>query len=224
MDVFTTYHARLAFRDKLVGGVPKDPKVIEGWLRSRAGIDSGDEVRAALLRTLSELGVDLQAEMSFEEIVRASESLAANRQTTGFKIGSRGLYIESRQVKALLKESTNVLFGGERWGPTRKGPKAFVAERIFVRPDQLWLGVTEPSGVELMIGHVNGPRGPQSTVGYHEYVERPELTFDVLVLRDCLSAQQWSEIWAHAQENGLGAKRSQGFGCFDVAEWQPATS
>jgi hypothetical protein len=220
VDVFAVYRARLVFRDRLVGGVPKDPRLIEGWLRARAGIGAAEEVRAALLRTLSELGVDVRVDMSFEQIVQASEALAASKQTSGFKTGAHGLYIEARQVKALLKESTNVLFGGERWGATRKGPRAYVAERVFVRPDQLWLGVDQPTGVQLMIGHVNGPRGPVSTLGYHEYVERAALSFEVLVVKDTVSRQQWAEIWAHAQENGLGAKRSQGFGCFDVVEWE----
>jgi hypothetical protein len=219
-ELFAVYRARLAFRDKLVGGVPKDPKLIEGWLRARAGIDSAQEVRAALMRTLAELGTALDGDESFDQVVQASEALAASKQTAGFKVGELGLYVEARQLKALLKESTNVLFGGERWGATRKGPKAFVAERIFVRPDQLWLGVSEPSGVELMIGHVVGPRGPQSTIGYHEYVERPVLECEVLVVRDCIEHAQWADIWVHAQENGQGAKRSQGFGRFDLLCWE----
>src|ERR1700730_9140937 len=38
--LFTRYAARLVFRDKLLGGVPRDPKLIEAWhcgLRATAG-------------------------------------------------------------------------------------------------------------------------------------------------------------------------------------------
>jgi len=218
-DLFNRYEARLVFRDKLVGGVPKDPRLIEGWLRSKAGINDDAEVRQAMLRTLTELGAEVKAEMTFDDLVLASQAVAGLKQTTGFKVGSEGLYVEGRQVKAMLKESTNVLFGGERWGATKKGPRAFLAERVFVEPDKLWLGVREPAGVELMIGHVTGATGPRSTLGYHEYVERPTLRFRVLVVRDCITAAQWGDVWVHAQENGFGAMRSQGFGRFYLREW-----
>jgi hypothetical protein len=35
LPLFTRYRARLVFRDKVLGGVPKDPRLIEGWLRAR---------------------------------------------------------------------------------------------------------------------------------------------------------------------------------------------
>jgi hypothetical protein len=218
--LFIRYAARLVFRDKLLGGVPRDPKLIEGWLRSRAGLTDGDEVRQVMLRTLSELGVDADASMTFEQLEQASEAVAARKQTTGFKVGERGLYVEARQVKAMLKESTNVVFGGERFGPTRKTGKPFVAERVFVEPDQLWLGVTEPAGVEMTIGHVFSPTGPRSIVGYHEFVQNATLEFRVLTMRDCLTPEQWADLWVHAQENGLGALRSQGFGRFYIEQWE----
>jgi hypothetical protein len=219
-NVFSRWQARLIFRDKLIGGVPKEPKLIEGWLRAKAGIEDSEEIRQAMLRTLAEVGVEVSADMTFEQLERASSVLAGRKQTTGFKVGENGLYVESRQVKAMLKESTSVLFGGERWGPTRKGPKSFLAERVFVDPARLWLGVQEPAGVELMIGHLMGPGGPRSTLGYHEYVEQPTLEFDVLVVRESITAEQWADIWVHAQENGFGALRSQGFGRFYVDRWE----
>lgn len=218
-DVFTTYHARICFRDKLMGGVPKDPKIIEGWLRSKAGIEDTEEVKQAMLRTLSELGADVRPGMTYDELVAASEQLATSKQTNGFKVGECGLYIESRQIKSMLKESTNILFAGDRWGKTKKGPKSFVAERVFVNPDKLFLGTKEPTGVDLFIGHTSGPRGPQSNLTYYEYVTEPEIEFTVMVAEDAIPQENWAQIWVHAQENGLGALRSQGFGRFDIMQW-----
>jgi hypothetical protein len=212
--VFSRWHTRLVFRDKLIGGVPKEPRLIEGWLRAKAGLENSEEIRQAMFRTLAEVGVEVTADMTFEQLERASTVLAGRKQTTGFKVGEHGLYVESRQVKAMLKESTNILFGGERWGPTRKGPRSLLAERVFVDPARLWLGVPQPAGVELMIGHLVGPAGPRSTLGYHEYVERTLLDFDVLAVRDSIAPERWADIWLHAQENGFGALRSQGFGRF----------
>lgn len=223
-DVFTTYHARLELRNKLMGGIPKNPRVIEGWLRAKAGIEDEEEVRQAMRRTLTELDPDLEIapNASFDEIVKASEKLAGSMQTNGFKQDEQGLYIESRQVKALLKESVNILFPYQthKWGATRKTPKSFVAERVFINPDRLHLGVTEPDGVDLMIGHVSGPGGKRSTVTYHEYVEQPGIEFEVLVAEDSITQKQWAMTWVHSQENGLGALRSQGHGRFTITQWK----
>jgi hypothetical protein len=55
-NLFARYAARIMFRNKVVGGVPKDPKLIEGWLRAKAGIADDLEIREAMLRTLVEIG------------------------------------------------------------------------------------------------------------------------------------------------------------------------
>jgi hypothetical protein len=221
--LWTTYHARLAFRDKLVGGVPKDPRLIEGWLRTRAGIEDPQELRLAVLRTLSEVAANGDG-ASHDDIDDVATAVVSQKRTTGFKCEPQyGLYVEGRQIKAMLKESTNIVFAGERWGPTRKAARSFFAERVFVDPDRVSLGVTEPSGVETVIGHISGPTGPRSTLSNYEYVVQPVIAFRVLVLRDCIEAEQWREIWCLAQENGFGTLRSQGYGRFDVVEWDRMT-
>jgi hypothetical protein len=208
-----------------MGGIPNDPKLIEGWLRAKSGLaDDVDEIRVMLLRTMNEMGADVRPDMTFEELETASGKAAGVRETTGFKRGELGLYIEARQVKAALKESCNILFAGERVGPTKKGAKSFLAERVFVSPDELWLGRTEPDGIEMVVGHVSGPQGPRSTLGYHEYVRQAEITFDVLVTRDSIEQKWWPALWTHMEENGLGALRSQGYGRFDVLEWEAIDS
>lgn len=218
-SLFQRYRARLQFRDKVMGGTPKDPKLIEGWLRAKAGIEDVEEVRRAVLRTLAEQGADVREGMTYEEVEAAAEKIAGTKETTGFKRGEHGLYIESRQIKAALKETTNILYAGERVGPTKKGARNYLAERVFVSPDQIFLGRTEPDGIEMVVGHVVGPEGPRSTLGYHEYATRAEIEFDVLVTKDCIPPEWWPELWVHMQENGLGALRSQGYGKFDILAW-----
>jgi hypothetical protein len=218
-DLWTTYHASIVFRDKLMGGTPKDPKIIEGWLGKKAGITDEEELRQATLRTLVELGYDVPAGATYAEMMAAVENLAGVKQTEGFRQCEGGLYLESRTVKAMLKESTHILFAGGKWGQTGKGPRAFLAERVFVNPDRILLGRTEPDGVYTFIGHVEDRQGRRATLAYIEYVETATLAFDVLVARDSIKADDWPQIWVHAQENGLGAKRSQGFGRFDIVGW-----
>jgi hypothetical protein len=219
--LFTTRRATLQFRDKLMGGVPNDPKIIRNWLATKPGLINDDAHHKALvIETALERGIDVHEGMSYNEILEAVGDVADTLHLNGFKRDANGLYIEARQVKAMFKESTNILYAGQRWGKTGKGPKGFLAERIFVEPDKIYLGVTEPSGIELVIGHVSGPKGPQSTLTHHEYVEQPRLTVDCLCTRDAITEEQWSEIWTHAERNGLGALRSQGHGVFEVISWE----
>jgi hypothetical protein len=220
-ELFQRYVARLAFRSKLLGGVPKDPHLVEAWLRARAGINDEDELHHAWLRTLGQLGLDTGEQVSVDDAVAASRKLAETRLTTGFKVDSEhGLYVEARQVKAGLRENINILYGGQRVGPTRKGARAFVAERVFVTPDRLYLDRREPDGVELIIGHLSGPQGPRSVLSYHEYVEAPAaIEFTVLVAEDAVPQPWWPRVWTLFEQNGLGATRSQGFGTFDLVRW-----
>jgi hypothetical protein len=219
-SLYSTYDCQITMRGKLLGGIPKSPEVIEGWLRSRAGINQDEEIRQAMLRTLVELGAEVTPEMSYEQLSEASKSLAAVKNTNGFKRNDSGLYIEDRQIKAAIKEAVNILYAGERWGKTKKGPRNFTAERVFIGPSEISLGKPEPDGVELMMVHAQTPRGPMSSLSYHEYVEGAVFSFQVQVVRDEIEAENWPEIWLLCQENGIGACRSQSYGRFDVTQWK----
>jgi hypothetical protein len=222
-DMWDKWAVKLQFRDKLLGGIPRDPKVIEGWLRAKAGVDKDWEVQQMMRRTLQELGVEVPQEATLDQLLELSETMAANQNTVGFKVDDNGLYVEERQVKAMLKEVTNVLFAGEKWGKTRKGPKGYLAERVFVTPSRISLGRKEPDNVELVIGHVTGPQGPRSVLAYHEYVEQATIEFKLMVVKGTMDTpgkkDPWRDMWLLAQENGLGALRSQGHGRFDVIRW-----
>lgn len=215
-EIFTRYAVTLRFRDKIMGGTPKRADVIEAWLRKNTGVTDQDEMLMMTRRTLGEMGVEIAERATMEEMIEASKNLAMERNTNGFKSRDGALIIETRQVKAGLKAWTNALFAGERWGRTYKGPKNYLAERVFVEGDTISLGVAEPHGVDMVIGHVTGPQGDKSTLTYHEYVRQPQVEFVVYSLEDCISPEQWLAIWQLGQEDGIGALRSQGHGRFDV--------
>lgn len=228
VELFTTYRSTIRFRDRLMGGTPMSPKIIQAWLRTKAGIDKADELRAATARTLLELGLELPEQATYEEMEKASEALAGTQQTNGFKRDAEagGLYIESRTIKAAIKECVNILYPYQaegnkgKWGATKKAARSFTAERVFVNPDHIYLGRTEPDGVDLFIGHTSGPQGQRSNLTYHQYVERAEITFDIISAEDGIELEQWKRIWVLMQENGLGALRSQGFGRFDLERFE----
>jgi hypothetical protein len=215
----------LIFRDTLVGGTPKDKDIIGGWLRSKMGLTDEQEIQQQTLKILEESG-EIEPGMSWEAMQQASSKLAASKQTQGFKRDENGLYIEERQIKAALKESAAIVFEWqgsaarqrEAYG-VGKAAKNFLAERVFVQPSKIYLGRKKADDTELFVGHVTGPQGPRSTLGYHEVVHQPEITFEVQVMRDAIPPNWWPQLWDHAEENGIGALRSQGFGRFDIVEW-----
>lgn len=219
-DLFAEYKVKLRFRERLMGGIPANPEIIEAWLRNRF-LGSDEERKRLVLETLRDLGAQINNELSDEEkLDDAMKQVAAERNGVCFKRNGEGLYIEMRNIKAMLKEVTNILFAGERWGKTYKGPKNFVAERVFIHPYRIFLGIEEPDGVDLFVGHVNGPQGPRSTLTYYEFAEQREIDFIVKVTGDDVEEAAWPLIWMQAQENGLGALRSQGHGTFDILEWE----
>lgn len=233
-NLFRNYTAEIEFRGRIVGATPSDPKLIEGWLRSKMGLTREDEIREMTVRTLVDLGLyatenEDELDTTFGSLAQAAEAIAKKSQTQRFKRDEHGLYIEDRIVKAMLREAVNILFpyqapnNAGKWGVTRKAARSFFVERVFVNPAKIYLGASEPTGIDLFVGHVSGPQGPRSTLGYYEYVERARCTFDVIVMKDEVKDEQWGEIWALAEEIGLGAMRSQSFGRFDVLAWGPTT-
>lgn len=240
-NLFTYYAVTLEFRDRIVAGIPSDKRVIEQWIMRGMGVTRQDEVQVLTTQTLREIGVNVDdiwpgEEKSFQNLRTAAEAIASKSQTTVFKRNpALGLYIESRQVKAMLRESCNILWPWDNigWGgkttvdkksgeekQTRgKSPRSYLIETISIEPLNISLGVHEPTGIDLALQHVTGPQGPRSALGYYEYVERPIVSFLVMTLRDRLGEDRWRDLWRYAQQHGVGAKRSQDFGRFKVVRW-----
>jgi hypothetical protein len=194
----------------IAGGIPTDPKVAEGWLRTKL---AGPEelIQDAVAQAMVDRGITL------DEAVTAVGDL---RHLNGFKRDADGLYIEGRQVKACIKEAASIAGAagklpiGKAWGKTNKGLLSFVAEHIMVVDDRIHLGVAEPTGVMQRFVHTFRGTGIQ----YEEYVEDAELAFTVASDWD-FTDEQWAMIWLTAEQQGIGASRSQGYGKFTVVKW-----
>lgn len=206
----TTYKHRYEVQvvvGALVGGVPSDPKVAEGWIKTKLATDRDDLIREMVADTMVERGIE--AEQAIEEATR-------NKHLNGFKrMPDTGvLAVEGRNVKAMIKEASNIRWPKGRWGETRKGTRGFFAEHIFVEEDAIPICVdgqeiTEPTMVSTRFVHTWRGSGIQ----LEEVVENAEVTFHVLTDHDYTEAQ-WGELFVTAELNGLGAARSQGYGTF----------
>jgi hypothetical protein len=196
----------------IAGGTPTDPKVAEGWLKTKLGIDKDTLIREKVAEAMLERGVTAD---------EATAIVSENKHLNGFKRDEDGLYIEGRQLKAAIKEAASVAVAagnlkGRGWGATNKGLLSYASEHIFVVEERLHLGVMEASGVNQRFVHTFRGSGIQ----YEEFVNDAKLDFTVISDHD-FSAKEWAAIWLSGEKQGIGASRSQGFGTYEVTRWDP---
>lgn len=212
-SVFSTYQAK-AYPHRyegtllvatIAGGTPTDPKVAEGWLRTKIA-DKDDLIREMVAETMVERGVTAD---------EAAEQVIADKHLNGFKRDDRGLYIEGRQLKAAIKEAANIRWPKDRWGPSKKGTRSFFAEHVFVPEDRLHLGVTQATGINQRFVHTWRGAGIQ----YEEFVTDAKIDFSVVTDHD-FTDEQWALLWLTGEQNGIGATRSQGYGRYEVVRWE----
>lgn len=219
-QTYTRYRASLQFKHLIVGGIPSDKSVIEGWIRSR--MDLGDTAIDELVaQTVEQRGV-LTPDEAIEAVMASDLAPSVN----GFKRDDRGqLCIEGRIVKAALKEWSNSAYPGTKFpgkagiDGLRKGLMRYLAEAVIVDDVLIGLGVKEPDRVEERIKHVMTPQGPRSSINRVEVVERPQVTFTVAVRDDFLPVEAWARIWSVGEGIGLGADRGRSDGAFELVEW-----
>lgn len=228
-DVYSHRLVTLQLTNRIYGGTPQRPDVIEAWLRTKTGVTQQAELAAMTKRTIMEMDPELAETAKnlspYEVMKLASEKLATSQTAVGFKRDNQGgLFIESRQIKAGLKEATNIQLAGVMLGKNGryqgKGAKNWLAERVFVGPERIYLGKQEIDGLELFVGHVSGPQGPRSTLTYYQYATRPQIRFRVAILQSGVIAEHWPQIWITFQDGGVGALRSQDAGRFEVMQWE----
>jgi len=195
----------------IAGGVPSDPNVAEGWIKTKLGAND-DELRRLVAETMAERKITAD---------EAASEINKLKHLNGFKKDEHGLYIEGRQIKAMIKEACNIAVAAGKmeqrgWGKTNKGLLSFVAEHVFVPEERVYLGVEQPTGVNQKFVHTFRGAGIQ----YEEYVEKAQLEFTVMSDYN-FKRDDWGMIWLTAEQEGLGASRSQGYGRFEMMGWDP---
>ena len=197
----------------LAGGTPSDPNVAEGWLKTKLA-DKNDLIRDAVAEVMVERGITAE---------EAAKELDRLKHLNGFrKDPERGgeLYIEGRQLKAGIKEAASVARAvgklPDRWGLTKKGIVNFVAEHIQVVEDRLYLDVKEPT--DVLQSFPKNARTGQTGIQYTEIIRDAKVDF-TLISDYKFGDDEWAMLWLTAEQQGIGASRSQGFGRYEVIRW-----
>lgn len=211
----------------LTGGIPSNPRVIEGWLRNKLKVGGEHAAAAAILEEVAKVAEQRQITNEGEAIEEYLKSANVNgfKQVVVSPHKSPVLCVEGRQVKAAIKEAFNVALGagnvpkGQIWGETKKGLTSFVAEHIIVAERFIPIlhedgtPFTTPTGVEQRFVHTF--RG--SSISYEEYCDPAVLRFTVLA--DWDFEDHWPSVWTTGGNQGIGAVRSQGRGVYVVTQW-----
>lgn len=209
----------------------------QAWRRLRVEIKVRDKLLAGKPASLDAATAMLEAR-GLNDFVAAAEDITdpTERAAAAEKIardeglcefvrreGHLGVWMPSNNVKACLKENWSVL--GLR--VKVRGSRGALAEGLFVAGEgegmeRDWIRVGDaPDGIHTAVAHTTGPSGPVSSIKRHEYVSAPTLVFYVMIatvtnVADKISDDELAQTLVHAQEHGVGACRSQGFGRFDV--------
>ena len=214
------FRVTLRFRRRVIGGVPavgidpengdKDRNLLEVWLRKNLADKMTDEQ------------IEEQVELTYDEAYKDTEEEA----TTTFKSDEFGIYIEGRQVKAMLKEVGKRLGFGKAVAGKRKSLRQDLHEALHIDEDAIYLMrdsacLQAPDGYEVRPVQVMTAMGPRTAIKKSAFVERAEVEFTVRILNMVeLKEKHLKQILAHSQDQALGADRSQGFGKFEVIEFE----
>lgn len=205
--LYKRYDVVIKLREKLCGGIPRDPNMIAAWVKAKTGFD------------------DAQTKEQVEEVTEAMVDQAAEGSWIGFMSDDEGLYLEARNLKAMLRECASVLGILKK----KRGSKQIIQHGFEVKAPggspRIRLGVKEPTGRDEKAIHVMTAQGQRNALKRVDYVEAPEVHFEVWVLHTApaetrhIGEKELVEMLTLAQENGLGADRSQGAGKFDVVQF-----
>lgn len=233
----------LRFRDTLCGTKPMSSTIYLDHLRRKTGITDERELRRLFLIDLQQAGafdenldvdevIENMSEVEMYEYVQKAAEKYQDKALTGFWSDEDGLYIENYQVKGMLKEAVSIVYpwnpakGAKKgkWGPTKKSPKDYAAERLNIRPRKISLGRKQADGIREITGKVSGPTGKRQIVSRYEYVEKTKIAFEIMVPKDPMiggefDAETWEKLFDYAQQNGLGGARSTGNGTFNVVRF-----
>lgn len=206
-SLYDVYQIKIRIRDKLCGGMPKNPELLKGWIA--ATTEHNDEKTTALEKEAR------------EALLAPTEEKSWNT----FPADDKGLFIWSRQLKALFKECASML----RVTVEKRGSKQILQHGFEVkgpdRADRVYLGKSKPDGFDEGPIHVQTAQGPRTAIKRVDYVEGVVLSFEVWVLSTSgnetrhVGEKELRSMLTFGQENGLGADRSQGHGKFDVVEF-----
>jgi len=168
--MYKKFTVELKFRNKVFGGLPKNPKNLESYLVAKFTDD--DPIKE-----------EAQTDLDLDEALEQTQ--------VGFKTDETGLYLGGYQIKAMLAQTASLL----ELTTKKRGSKQTLKEGLVVRGlldadtqtgDKVYLLPlrSEATGIDIMAGTVSSPQGKRSIVSRSEYVEEASIRFQLWFLEN----------------------------------------
>ena len=208
--LYDIYRITITVREQLCGGMPKNKDVIADWIKSTTQYNDEqtkaqtDEAREALLEETTE---------------KSWNGFPGDKE--------KGIFLWARCIKAMFKECASL----RRVTTEKRGSKQIFQHAFEVKAldggSRVFLGKMEADGYNEGPIHVQTPQGPRTALKRVDYIQGPiDISFEVWVMGTHPSEtrhvgeKDLVDMLTFAQENGLGADRSQGMGKFDVKAFE----
>jgi hypothetical protein len=208
-DLYDVYHTKIQFRSRVCGGMPRNPDLLKGWIAATTEHNDAtttaqeQEARAVLLTPTEE------------------------KSWNGFPGDEKGLFLWSRQVKALFKECATMLrITVQKIGSKQIFQHGFEIKGLVDPVDRVYLNAKEPTAYAEGPIHVQTAQGPRTAIKRVDYLDRAAVEWEIWVLRTeaaekrHVGEEDIKKMLTFGQENGIGADRSQGHGKFDVLDFK----
>lgn len=206
-SLIDVYHVKIKFNEYVLGGVPRNYTEIERFLKARN--HPPEDIPRLKEQIAKEVEPIPQSEAKSEE---------PDSSWTGFKRDNNGLFFEERHIKGLLKEAARVL--GLKIKSTINYAVSVEPPRLYFRRDDGTI-IKEPSGTLYDVGHVTGPKGSRSIRKCSDFIEKPVLEFDLVVIRGSkIKKDDLEKLLKVGEKIGLGKDRTLGYGKYRLIHFQ----
>jgi hypothetical protein len=231
-ETYALYDVEIEFRDRCLGGRPKRLDVAQAALEAQARkCKMPPEVLERKLADLRELYLDAEKARENGDVSSPDHAVdgakdAADSAWTTFYMDGTGIYLEQRVVKACLKDAMKQLgiFVAKKRGPGGTiGAAGTHNTGMFVEPGRIYFRrdgeiLDRPDGSEAMPANVMTGQGPKAILNQVDYVDGgTRMKFTIKLVIGCgLDEGDLLRSLAIARDIGVGAKRSQSFGQFEI--------
>lgn len=221
--MWNNYEVNLKFVGKVMGGIPKDEKMIKTWLEAGRMRDSKYERQVEKEisgRTLEEIKKEcVENSMTDEE---AKEE----KLWVGFLSDEIGIYAREHQIKAHLKDCANQIKDFKELrkikGLSKNGKvsafKSKVANKVYVEKEINYFLKDGKPFREVDGCHEHGIRimtlqGERSALKRNDFIINPELNFTLKVLDDgVIGLEALQVIFDYGCVHGMFSERGHGYG------------
>lgn len=221
----------------IAGGIPFNPKVMEGWLKTKISIDPDiDTLQELVSATLAEVQGEDASSLDPDEIRNTAIASLSEQKVNGFKrLRDQTLVIEGRQLKAMIIEAGNSIWPKARWGKSGKGTINYFKEHLFIPEDAIPLmtplGERVKESDEIRTRFVKGHMGVRA-ITREEVCRDVTVEFTLKTDHDFTAKNEDGELkmpeddffghlWVHAEDAiGLGAARTTTAGRFYVTKFE----